>query len=152
MAMEKERGISMTSTVLQFEYDGTMCQHARHAGPPGLQRGHLPHAGRRRRRRHAHRRGQGRRGPQTEKLFRVCKLRGIPIFTFVNKMDRHGRDPLDLMEELENHLGMPACPMNWPVFDGAQFVGVYERRSREIHVFDAEDHGSTSHRREGREL
>jgi peptide chain release factor 3 len=83
--------------------------------------------------------------PQTEKLFGVCKLRGIPIFTFVNKMDREGREPLDLMDELENHLGIPACPVNWPVFDDYRFVGVYDRRTETIHVFSSqEDHGATA--------
>ncbi len=82
--------------------------------------------------------------PQTEKLFRVCQLRNLPVFTFVNKMDRHGREPLDLMDELENHLGMPACPMNWPVFDGYEFCGVFDRKSRDVHLFQAEKHGATA--------
>ena len=82
--------------------------------------------------------------PQTEKLFRVCKLRNLPIFTFVNKMDREGQDPLDLMEELENHLGMPTTPVNWPVYDGYKFRGVYDRRTELIHLFSAERHGETA--------
>jgi peptide chain release factor 3 len=82
--------------------------------------------------------------PQTEKLFRVCKLRGIPIFTFINKMDRVGREPLDLMEELHHHLGIPACPMNWPVFDKYNFRGIYERTGDTVHLFEATAHGSTA--------
>ena len=83
--------------------------------------------------------------PQTEKLFRVCQLRGIPVFTFANKMDRHGRDPLELMEEVERHLGMRTCPMNWPIFDGFEFVGVYDRGTRLVHVFSSDaSHGATA--------
>ncbi len=83
--------------------------------------------------------------PQTEKLFRVCQLRGIPVFTFANKMDRHGRDPLELMEEIERHLGMRTCPMNWPIFDGFEFVGVYDRGTRLVHVFSSDaSHGATA--------
>jgi peptide chain release factor 3 len=83
--------------------------------------------------------------PQTEKLFRVCQLRGIPVFTFVNKMDRHGRDPLELMEEIERHLGMRTCPVNWPIFDGYTFVGVYDRNTKVVHVFESDaTHGATA--------
>ena len=73
--------------------------------------------------------------PQTIKLFKVCKLRGIPIFTFVNKLDRYGRTPLELMDELEKVLGMRAYPMNWPIGSGPEFRGVYDRRTRNVHVF-----------------
>ena len=83
--------------------------------------------------------------PQTEKLFRVCQLRRIPVFTFVNKMDRHGLDPLDLLENIERHLGLRCCPVNWPIFDGARFMGVYERASRRVFAFEAdEQHGATA--------
>ena len=61
--------------------------------------------------------------PQTIKLFKVCRLRGIPIFTFVNKLDRYGRAPLELMDELEKVLGIRACPMNWPIGSGPEFRG-----------------------------
>ncbi|MEZ4268468.1 MAG: peptide chain release factor 3 [Myxococcota bacterium] len=143
MAMEKERGISVTSSVMQFEYDGFCINILDTPGHQDFSEDTyrtLAAADA------AVMLIDAAKGvePQTEKLFRVCKLRGIPIFTFVNKMDRYGRDPLELMEELETHLSMPACPVNWPVFDGARFVGVFERSTREIHVFDAEDHGSTA--------
>jgi peptide chain release factor 3 len=83
--------------------------------------------------------------PQTEKLFRVCQLRKLPVFTFVNKMDRHGLEPLDLIENIERHLGMRCCPVNWPIFDGARFMGVYERASQIVHAFEAdEQHGATA--------
>ena len=62
--------------------------------------------------------------PQTRKLCEVCKLRKIPIFTFVNKMDRHGRDPLDIMAEIEDVLGMDVVPVNWPVGAGSDFRGI----------------------------
>src|SRR5881398_2613402 len=72
--------------------------------------------------------------PQTKKLFQVCRLRQIPIFTFVNKLDRHGRAPLDLMDELEQVLGIRAYPMNWPIGMGPDFRGVYDRREGVVHV------------------
>ena len=64
---------------------------------------------------------------QTRKLFEVCRMRRIPIFTFVNKMDRLGRDPFDLMSEIEEVLGIDAVPVNWPVGQGSDFLGVYDR-------------------------
>lgn len=65
--------------------------------------------------------------PQTIKLFEVCRLRGIPIVTFVNKMDREGKPPLDLLEEIEEVLGIPTSPMTWPVGQGKRFQGVFDR-------------------------
>src|SRR5690606_28759368 len=73
--------------------------------------------------------------PQTEKLFQVCRLRGIPIFTFVNKMDREGREPLELMEEVEKLLDIHSVPMNWPVGRGSNFRGLVDLRTREVTVF-----------------
>lgn len=80
--------------------------------------------------------------PQTRKLFKVCRMRGIPIFTFVNKMDRLGRDPLDLMSEIENVLGIRATPVNWPVGSGAEFRGVYDRLDRRLLLFHGGGHGA----------
>jgi peptide chain release factor 3 len=80
--------------------------------------------------------------PQTRKLFHVCRMRGIPIFTFVNKMDRQGRDPLDLMAEIEDVLGIHATPVNWPVGAGADFKGVYDRLQKRLLLFHGGDHGS----------
>lgn len=74
---------------------------------------------------------------QTKKLFQVCRMRGIPIFTFVNKLDRHGREPLELMDELEQVLGIRSCPMNWPIGMGPGFKGVYDRRTGQLHLFDS---------------
>ncbi len=76
--------------------------------------------------------------PQTKKLFQVCRMRDIPIFTFVNKLDRYGRAPLDLMDELEQVLGIRAYPMNWPIGMGPEFRGVYDRAAREVHLFSSE--------------
>jgi peptide chain release factor 3 len=72
---------------------------------------------------------------QTKKLFAVCRMRGIPIFTFVNKLDREGREPLDLLEELEEVLGIRSCPMNWPIGMGQDFKGVYNRSDNQVEVY-----------------
>ncbi len=72
---------------------------------------------------------------QTRKLFKVCRLRGIPVLTFVNKMDLPARDPLELMQEVEEVLGIHACAMDWPVGSGRDFVGVVDRTSRELVLF-----------------
>lgn len=78
---------------------------------------------------------------QTEKLFRVCRRRGIPIFVFYNKLDRHGREPLDLIDEVERHLGMPITVVNWPVGSGSDFRGVFDRLTRRFHVYAGTEHG-----------
>ena len=80
---------------------------------------------------------------QTRKLFQVCRLRKIPIFTFVNKMDRLGRDGLDLMSEIEEILGIDAVPVNWPIGSGSDFRGVYDRQAQKAYLFAGGDHGST---------
>lgn len=72
---------------------------------------------------------------QTKKLFQVCRMRGIPIFTFMNKLDRQAKDPLELMEELEEVLGMPSVAITWPIGSGMQFEGVYDRMKNEVHLF-----------------
>jgi peptide chain release factor 3 len=81
--------------------------------------------------------------PQTKKLFKVCRQRGIPIFTFMNKMDRPGLDPLDLMNELENVLGIQSVPVVWPIGEGGdRFRGVYDRTTGEVHLFERTEHGA----------
>lgn len=80
---------------------------------------------------------------QTRKLFEVCRMRGIPIFTFVNKMDRFGRDPLDLMSEIEEVLGIDAVPVNWPVGEGKDFRGVFDRLEDRLILFSGGSHGRT---------
>ncbi len=80
---------------------------------------------------------------QTRKLFEVCRLRGISIFTFINKMDRHGRDPLELMSEIEEVLGIDAVALNWPVGAGNEFRGVYDRLGRRLQLFSGGEHGAS---------
>jgi peptide chain release factor 3 len=79
--------------------------------------------------------------PQTLKLFHACRLRRLPILTFVNKLDRPGRDPLELLDEIEQVLGMAAAPMNWPIGSGPTFQGVYEFQSRRVLRFQRTEHG-----------
>jgi peptide chain release factor 3 len=78
---------------------------------------------------------------QTRKLFEVCRMRGIPIFTFINKLDRFGRDPLDLMSEIEDVLGIDAVPVNWPVGEGNDFRGVYDCLDDRLILFSGGNHG-----------
>jgi len=141
MEMEKQRGISITSTVLQFEYNH--CQ-VNLLDTPGHQDFSedtyrtLAAAD------NAVMLIDAAKGlePQTRKLFEVCKLRSLPIFTFVNKLDRPGREPLDLLDEIEQELGLATYPMNWPIGMGDQFQGVFDRQSQEIHLFQRSAHGS----------
>ena len=79
--------------------------------------------------------------PQTIKLFEVCRLRQIPIVTFVNKMDREGKPPLDLLDEIENVLGIPTCPFTWPVGMGKEFQGVYERETGQFLQYERAEFG-----------
>ena len=76
---------------------------------------------------------------QTKKLFTVCRERRIPIFTFVNKLDRFGKAPIDLMDELENVLGIRSYPMNWPVGSDGRYQGVYDRQTKRVELFEADE-------------
>lgn len=135
MEMERERGISITSTVLQFPYRGHIINLLDTPGhqdfsedtyrtlsavdsavmvidaAKGIE-------------------------AQTLKLFEVCRKRGIPIFTFINKMDRPARNPLDLLDEIRKVLNMEPVPMNWPLGDGQQFMGVYDCAEDGVYVFE----------------
>ncbi len=135
MELEKKRGISVSSTVLQFEYRGYCVNLLDTPGhkdfsedtyrvltavdaavmvidaAKGIE-------------------------SQTSKLFEVCRRRGIPIFTFMNKLDRPARDALGLLDELERVLCLQAYPVNWPLGDGQDFRGVYDRRSQRVHFFE----------------
>lgn len=141
MEIEKQRGISVTSSVMQFEYNGMAINILDTPGhqdfsedtyrtlaaadcavmlmdvAKGVE-------------------------PQTIKLFQVCRMRGIPILTFINKMDREGKDPFALMEELENVLGIRSCPINWPIGMGREFKGVYDRNKNSIELFEGGEHGT----------
>ncbi|MEX0653939.1 MAG: GTP-binding protein, partial [Phycisphaeraceae bacterium] len=79
---------------------------------------------------------------ETRKLFEVCRQRGVPIFTFMNKLDRPTREPLELMDELESVLGIHAYAMNWPLGTGTDFKGIYDRGASEAHLFERTPHGS----------
>jgi peptide chain release factor 3 len=78
---------------------------------------------------------------RTRKLFEICRLRGIPIFTFMNKMDRPAQDPLALLDELERVLGIHAVPVTWPLGSGQDFRGVYDRLEKQLHLFERTAHG-----------
>ena len=78
---------------------------------------------------------------QTIQLFKVCVMRHIPIFTFINKMDREANDPFELLDEIENVLGISTCPINWPIGCGKEFKGVYDRKQREVSLFKAAMNG-----------
>lgn len=140
MEIEKQRGISVTSSVLQFNYDGYCINILDTPGhedfsedtyrtlmaadsavmvidaSKGVEK-------------------------QTIKLFKVCVLRHIPIFTFINKMDREANDPFELLDDIENVLGIRTCPMNWPIGSGKEFKGVYDRDEREVSLFTAAMNG-----------
>ena len=135
MELERQRGISVTSTVLQFDYGGCVVNLLDTPGhkdfsedtyrvltavdaavmvvdaAKGIE-------------------------SQTRKLFEVCRQRGVPIFTFMNKLDRPSRPPLELLDELETVLGIHALPINWPLGSGPEFRGVYDRRERTVHLFE----------------
>ncbi|QOI99392.1 MAG: peptide chain release factor 3 [Phycisphaeraceae bacterium] len=135
MELEKQRGISVSSTLLQFDYHGYRVNLLDTPGHKDFSED-------------TYRvltavdaavmvidAGKGVE-PQTRKLFEVCKRRGVPIFTFMNKCDRPTRPPLDLIDELERVLGISAYPVNWPLGSGVTFRGVYDRLDRRVHLFE----------------
>ncbi len=136
MEIEKQRGISVTSSVLQFHY-GNYCINI--LDTPGHQDFSEDTYRTLMAADSAVMVIDASKGVenQTRKLFKVCLLRDIPIFTFINKMDREARDPFDLLEEIENELGIKTYPMNWPIGCGKEFKGVYDRERREILSFTA---------------
>ncbi len=135
MDLERKRGISISSTVLQFDYNGYRINLLDTPGhqdfsedtyrvltavdavvmvidaAKGIEK-------------------------QTRKLFEVCRRRGIPIFTFMNKLDRPTKEPFELLDELEHVLGIQAYPMNFPLGTGFQFRGVFDRQKKEVHLFE----------------
>ncbi|MBA4150075.1 MAG: peptide chain release factor 3 [Verrucomicrobia bacterium] len=135
MELERQRGISISSTVLQFEYGGYCVNLLDTPGHKDFSED-------------TYRvltavdaavmvidAGKGIE-TQTRKLFEVCRQRGIPIFTFMNKLDRPSRDPLLLLDELERVLGIQSYPINWPLGNGQEFRGVYDRQAKEVHFFE----------------
>ena len=135
MEIEKKRGISVTSSVLQFEYEG---YHINILDTPGHQDFSEDTYRTLMAADSAVMVIDGAKGiePQTRKLFKVCAMRHIPIFTFINKMDRETRDPFDLIDELEKEFGIGTYPMNWPIGCGVDFKGVYERDRHSILAYD----------------
>lgn len=134
MGMEKQRGISISATALEMEYQGYRVNLLDTPGHQDFSEDTyrtlmavdsavmvLDSA----------------KGiePQTEKLFKVCRMRGIPILTFINKMDHPGRDPLELLDEIERLLGITAVPMNWPVGEAPAFQGVYDLNDNRLRLF-----------------
>ena len=134
MEIEKQRGISVTSSVMQFEYDDKVISIMDTPGHNDF--------------------GEdtyriltsvdsavmvidGAKGieTQTKKLFKVCSMRGIPIFTFINKLDREAKDPFDLVQELEDVLGLPSVPMTWPIGSGINFEGIYDLYKNEVVLY-----------------
>ena len=135
MDIEKQRGISITSSVLQFEYEGYCINILDTPGHQDFSEDTyrtLMAAD------SAVMVIDAAKGiePQTRKLFKVCAMRDIPIFTFINKLDREARDPFDLLDELEREFGIETYPMNWPIGCGQKFKGVYDREARQILSFD----------------
>ena len=132
MEIEKERGISVTSSVLQFNYDGYCINILDTPGHQDFSEDTyrtLMAAD------SAVMVIDASKGveAQTRKLFKVCVMRHIPIFTFINKMDRDANDTFDLLDEIEKELGIATCPINWPIGSGKNFKGVYDRGQQEDH-------------------
>ena len=134
MEIEKQRGISVTSSVLQFNYDGYCINILDTPGHQDFSEDTyrtLMAAD------SAVMVIDGSKGveAQTRKLFKVCVMRHIPIFTFINKMDRDANDTFDLLGEIETELGIETCPVNWPIGSGKEFKGVYDRNSKQVRLF-----------------
>ncbi len=141
MEIEKERGISVTSSVLQFEYGGYCINILDTPGHQDFSEDTyrtLMAAD------SAVMVIDASKGveAQTRKLFKVCAMRGIPIFTFINKLDRDAKDTFELLDDVENELGIATCPMNWPIGSGKNFKGVYERASRNVITYSDTQKGT----------
>ncbi|SDX48947.1 peptide chain release factor 3 [Paenibacillus sp. PDC88] len=139
MEIEKQRGISVTSSVMQFDYLGHRINILDTPGHQDFSEDTyrtLTAAD------SAVMLIDVAKGveAQTIKLFQVCAKRGIPIFTFINKLDREGQSPFDLMEELERVLGIRSVPMNWPIGMGRELCGVYDRMKNQVELFQGDDH------------
>ena len=134
MEIEKERGISVTSSVLQFHYDGYCINILDTPGHQDFSEDTyrtLMAAD------SAVMVIDGSKGveAQTRKLFKVCVMRHIPIFTFINKMDREAKDPFDLLDELEEELAISVRPLTWPIESGPRFKGVYNIYEQKLNLF-----------------
>lgn len=139
MEIEKQRGISVTSSVMQFDYNGHRINILDTPGHQDFSEDTyrtLTAAD------SAVMLIDVAKGveAQTIKLFQVCAKRGIPIFTFINKLDREGRSPFELMEELEQVLGIRSVPMNWPIGSGRELCGIYDRMKNQVELFQGNNH------------
>lgn len=141
MEIEKERGISVTSSVLQFNYDG-FCINI--LDTPGHQDFSEDTYRTLMAADSAVMVIDASKGveAQTRKLFKVCVMRHIPIFTFINKMDRDANDTFELLDDIEKELGIATCPVNWPIGSGKNFKGVYERTSHKVTTFADTEKGT----------
>ncbi len=138
MEIEKQRGISVTSSVMQFDYKGHRINILDTPGHQDFSEDTyrtLTAAD------SAVMIIDSAKGveAQTKKLFQVCSARGIPIFTFINKLDREGRDPFELLEEIEQVLGIRSHPMNWPIGMGRSLSGIYDRHKTQVELFNEDD-------------
>ena len=143
MEIEKERGISVTSSVLQFNYGGYCINILDTPGHQDFSEDTyrtLMAAD------SAVMVIDASKGveAQTRKLFKVCVMRHIPIFTFINKMDREAMDTFELLDDIEKELGIATCPVNWPIGSGKAFRGVYDRNEEEIELFFDTKKGTTT--------
>jgi peptide chain release factor 3 len=135
MELERKRGISVSSTVLQFDYQGYQINLLDTPGHKDFSEDTyrvltavdavvmvLDAA----------------KGieAQTQKLFEVCRQRGVPIFTFINKCDRPSKGAIELLDEIESVLQLKPFPVNWPIGDGADFKGVFDRLAKQVHLFE----------------
>ena len=141
MEIEKQRGISVTSSVLQFNYDNYCINILDTPGHQDFSEDTyrtLMAAD------SAVMVIDGSKGveAQTRKLFKVCAMRHIPIFTFINKMDRDAMDMFELLDDIEKELGIATCPINWPIGSGKNFKGVYDRANQQVHVFSDTEKGT----------
>ena len=142
MEIEKERGISVTSSVLQFEYGGYCINILDTPGHQDFSEDTyrtLMAAD------SAVMVIDGSKGveAQTRKLFKVCVMRHIPIFTFINKMDREAMDTFELLDDIEKELGIATCPVNWPIGSGKEFRGVFDRNTEELEIFSDTQKGTS---------
>lgn len=142
MEIEKERGISVTSSVLQFNYGGYCINILDTPGHQDFSEDTyrtLMAAD------SAVMVIDASKGveAQTRKLFKVCTMRHIPIFTFINKMDREAMDTFELLDDIENELGIATCPVNWPIGSGKEFKGVYDRNTKKVELFSDTHKGTT---------
>ena len=141
MEIEKERGISVTSSVLQFEYDGYCINILDTPGHQDFSEDTyrtLMAAD------SAVMVIDASKGveAQTRKLFKVCGMRGIPIFTFINKLDREAKDTFELLDQIEKELGIETCPINWPMGSGKEFKGIFDRANKQVITYSDTEKGT----------